>query len=42
MMLPSSLQQSITSPKVKATPEKVTEMLDLLGMDFSLTNTKTI
>ena len=33
-MFPSSSQQSITSSKVKATPEKVREKLELLGMAF--------
>ena len=34
-ILPSFSQQSIRSSKVKATPEKVTETLELLRMDFS-------
>ena len=34
-MFPSSLQQLITFPKVKATPENVKETLEWLGMDFS-------
>ena len=33
-MLPCSSQQSIISPKVKVTPEKVGEKLKLLRMDF--------
>ena len=34
-MLPICSQQSITSPKIKATLANVREMLDMLGMDFS-------
>ena len=33
-MFPSSLRQSIDSPKIQATPEKVREMQELLGMDL--------
>ena len=33
-VIPNSSQQSITSPKVKTTPEKVRETLEWLGMDF--------
>ena len=34
-MLPSALQQLITSPKVKVIPENIRETLELLGVDFS-------
>ena len=36
VMLPNSFQQPIASPKVKATPEKVRKMIELMGMDFFL------
>ena len=33
-MLSYSQQQLIGHPKIKATPEKVGEILEMLGMDF--------
>ena len=35
MMFPSSSQQLIGYLKVKETPGKITETLEMLGMDFS-------